>query len=634
MMRWSALAVALLIGHMSSALAQPVGFVQKGPAEIGFNFDGLWIDRDRDGGEGRYGYREWIRLQLVGEALDRRLLNYQITLHPALAQRSSAGLTETVESRQFGFDAGVDLLSAKPVSFSFAALRSVGRTSGAFGTLSDFEVDQLNARVRVRNPYLPFSVRAGQRSRSNSWRPAAQQSVFRISEAMNTLQLTARNAKTGLTLEYTDFEDRERGNDFIAKRASFDHALRWGKRSQLSSTFDYLDRTGSFPYERRQWQERLRLQHTWDLVTDYSFRLTDLESSGLDARSRSGSWSAGYRLSSFMTIGSSAFAQSTDFDNGRQSSYGAAPSLNFFFGLPGQSRLSTGVSLGWERNRRESTVDQFIVVNEEHVVDESGSFILDHVFVDPKSVVITDANEVVLYDPDFDYRLLATESLVEVLVVVGGRIAIGDTVFVDYSYDVLPNERFDAVFGSYNVNLDLGSRVDVYHRRTLRDNRVVEGPGLGVTDFDDNTTGIRWTQRAFGGLLELDGERRGRRTGDFDYTTYRLQTGLSLPLRPKLSGTVRAAGTTTDAEDKRIDVISSNITLIWTPVPSFRMRGRTSTWFWQQEDAGSEKLLGGGLDVEWRVGLVEATVVFDLIRRNIQSDQTESRLTFNLVRWI
>ncbi len=629
-MTWRGVVLAgcVLLAAVPRAQAQRVWLSD---AHVGLNFDGSWLDYQLSAGERRLGFREYASFELTGDVIDRRIFGFRASVRPAFAQRSSATVTQTIDTRQFGFDANVNVLAAKPVSLTFSATRTQGTTSGEFGTLSDFLTAQLRGRLAWRNRYLPVSLEYNQQSRDNSWRPATQNVIIRLNELVRTLRLSARNSKTGLLLERVVLDDRAGERDFTAYRATVDHALRWGKGSSLSSSLQYLDRAGTFPFERFAWAERLHIQHTQKLSTNYRYRFLDLETVGSSLTGRSASASFTYRILPTLSVGAQAFRQSSSFQTGRQVNYGAGPNVGFALDLPLGMRFSSGFSVGFERLNREAEDGFASAVGEQHIIDDSERFFLDNPNPDASTVVVSSADRTVIFLAEADYRLVDIDALIEIQILPGSRIAIGDTVLVDYRYLVTPTDRHSYLLASYNSQLSIAG-LQLFLYRTLRDGQILEGPGLGFAESDDSRIGLRWRRSARATTLELLAERRDYEVTDFRSISYLMRGAFSRALGERVNVALTASGSRSTAQQQRITLVSTNLVLRWIPASTLRLQTQIGTWHWTQQGAASERFIGGGVTAEWRIGLVDAVARYDHNRWRIEFSRVENRLSVQLVR--
>ena len=162
--------------------------------------------------------------------------------------------------------------------------------------------------------------------------------------------------------------------------------------------------------------------------------------------------------------------------------------------------------------------------------------------------------------------------------------------------------------------------------------QILEGPGLGFTEFDDNTTGIRFMHHTAGGHFEFNGERRGYASDGFSSTTYEARANASRTHGPRLTTSLSLTGSRSRSQGRRIDLASGSVTARWLPTRTLRVQSQAGIWFWDQENTPNERFIGGYVSLEWRVGLIEAMLRYDRNHWHLRVDRVENRLALHLVR--
>lgn len=602
--------------------------------QIGVDFDGSWVDYTLLPQTNRQTVREWLYLLLEGEIRDPRFVSFRVGLRPTLVQANYTQLTGNVDGggEQLGVDGSITILPRLPVSLSGRGFRWIGTMQGSFGTENRLAMTELGGRLTFRNPYLPAELDYSVRSRDETWIPGTGLEVER-QETVRTLRFTARNSKLNALFERLDFDDRTADRDFVSYRASLVHLYRWGKRSSLTSQLRYLDRIGSAAYELVSWTEQAHLQHTWKVASDYRFGLFSRGSPGNVTSGRFGRIAASWRAQDRLNVSAEGYGESSEFPFGHRSLYRASPRVTYAVGLPLGGELSVGGSLGYEWRRQDPTDDAWAqAVNEVHVVDASGSFLLDNPFADPTSVVVTSADETVVYLDGLDYQQVEAGSLLEILILPSGRIQVGDTLLVDYRYRLVPLARTDGIVADYSIALRI-AWVTVYHRRALRDSPDGEGPTLTLLNFDDMTTGFRLGRTTGLGFLELQGEHRRLQTDAFTVNRYSVRGALRFELRSNLRTAVGASGVVSRGGAAETELISANSSLDWMPTRTLQLHASLTAWRWDEDDGQrQERLLGGRLGADWRIGRLALQLRYDRGRRENGVEYSEDRVTFRAVR--
>jgi hypothetical protein len=626
------LIAVLLVGLAQSRVAAAWGqappiAISLPTGEVGADFEGWRAAYPLSPRRSLLTFREWVELRLAGALADPGLLSFRLALRPMQTQLDWSGPAELAAGRgdRIDFSAGVHALAGGPVSLSGAMRRSSGTTPAALGSTVDYGQTERSGRLDWRNRYFPIALSVEDRSFVEIFRLATQPEAVRLDARARTLRLEAENRKTTLLLERYGYDDRAGGLEFTSARASLNHRARWGKRSSLRSALLYNRRTGASSYERVSWDEGAHLQHTWRVWSDYRFGLLRIETPLGTSRGRVGDVAITAQLHPLLALGVGGRAQSIDYTAGRQRYYRLAPEARHTTALPYRGRLTAGASVAFERVRQEPGPDgRLAVVNEGHVIDATTRFQLDNPNADRASVVVANAGETLIYQESLDYRLSEFGPFLEVVVLPGGRIAVGDTVLVDYLFSVLPTARVGALTAAYDASVQMGG-VELYHRRVRRNQRgatpeVATGsPGtigavVNLGDRDERTTGVRLRRETWVGTVDIGGERMQLRSGGFAFTSTRIQGGLSVPARRDLRGALRATWSATEDGGIRSELGSVGSSAEWTPAPALRVRAELGAWWWRERGTQRglrQRFLGGDVEAAWRIRLVNVEARYE-----------------------
>ena len=98
--------------------------------------------------------------------------------------------------------------------------------------------------------------------------------------------------------------------------------------------------------------------------------------------------------------------------------------------------LSATLGFGYEQQRNDAQTGQTHVANDVRTFNDPFPIIITGSNVDPASIVVRDATGIIVYVEALDYTVNVFPDRVELVRVVGGRIAAGQTVRLDY--DLLP----------------------------------------------------------------------------------------------------------------------------------------------------------------------------------------------------
>lgn len=622
------LAAATAHSQGTVRLYRPIG-------EVGLTFDGFSTAYGSTDDWARQVFREWLHVRLAGDVLHPRLFNFALGFGPNLVQERWTGGLEspTAGGGRLNLDAAANFLSGAPLSLSFSGFRWTGSSPGRLGAKIDEDRSGFGLRVVYDNTFLPMQLTYSDKSRDVTWRPLAQPS-FGVAETIRSLRLTARNSKTTVWLERAAFSDRLGDRDFTSYQANLQHQMRWGKRSRLLSSAQYLDRSGIFANSRLSWSQRIHLQHTWTLASDYDYRIFSLENTGGRNSGWTGSATVTYQARPDLVFAANGQGTASRFTGGEQSFYRVQPRVSYVAALPHGASLRAGLAIGYEWRNRQPTADGWLdVVDERHVVDDTRRFYLREPFIDETSVVVTSADETTLYQVDFDYRLVEAGAQLELFALPGGRLAVGDTLSIDYRHQIVPETDANAVIADFSLALRWHS-LNLYHRRSLRDQQSGHDSGstFGLVNFDYMTTGIAVSLEVPGGILNLSGEHNRRQSDLFDITSYALRSAYSVLLRTDLRGTLEAHTVLRRDGDLTFSQTTANLSADWTVSRRLRLWGSLIGWVWSEDIGRNEELLGGRLGTEYLLGLTSIRLRYERFSWWDGLDRTENRFMLGVAR--
>lgn len=641
-------AAAGLVGLAFPAVGQTRLEVRSLGGELGFEFGSIWLTRPQQTDAARRDYWEWFEVGLSGAALDDRFLEFRARLRPTLRQSRAAGPLQfgDEDANQTGFDTGVDLLPAQPLSASFRAVRSRYTLRRESGLDTRARLTDVSGALRFRNPYLPASVTYISRSQDEYWRSGATDPVSRTL-ALQTARLSAENRKTAVLLEHNALAERNtagdeaRANRFALDRGQLRHRLTWGKASALTSLADYLRQTGTVAFRRIAWSEEAHLQHTRTTASDLAWRLGWLTTPTTAVQDRVLRGSLGGEVLPSLPVRFTALSQSTQYRGGREHLTELRPGADYRTELPLGVALTAAAFVGYERYSLEPTADGWVTVaREEHLLGPSGRFLLDNPSVDAASVTLTSWDATLGYVVGLDYELVELQPFLEVVALPGGRIAIGDSVVASYRYQVVPASRTDAVTGSYSVGLTIKG-LQVYHRQTVRNARgngatssiaPAQPVGYRLSDLNQTVVGVRLLARTAGGLLDVGAERTALRLGGYNLTSSQARGAFTLGLAQTVRWGIGGTASSSNGTGGMLRMLSSNSTLGWTPIRSLQLRATLDFWRWTQEGRRQSRFAGGGLEARWQAGLTRVELRYDHRSWRDATDRLDDLLTVRLVR--
>jgi len=582
--------------------------------ELGGEVDGSWLTYPALPSTTLGTAREWLGITLGASAPSSGVFSVFGTLYPTWTQKrrdDEALERQTGTGNRLNYRLGARLLGAQPVSVTGWAARSDGTDPDLFAGPRRYNTGDFGGRVELRSTIIPAFLEYSVRTTEEAWLQPAGDLRIR-DEEVRTARGELRTRTLRLYGERLDLTDRLDSRDFTGYLATGQHDLRWGWGSMLQTAVRYYDRTGFVPQRTAAWTEHARIQHVPGFATDLAYEQSRVETPGFEQRLRNAAAAFIIEPGPFLRIAPGGEARWRRFTTGRRDEFRAIPQVSISIPIARRVWFGARAMVGYEWQRLEPTADGTIrVVNEPHVIDPTGRFLLMEPFADTGSILVTSADETLLFEPDVDYRAVATGDIVEILVLPQGRIAVGDTVLVDYAYRLTPETRAQGIIASYGADLTIAG-FTAYARREQRELDGAETAPAFLPTYDNLTVGATLRQ-GFGPVILDGGGEYQRRTLDgvpFEFWTARAGITFVLPAGVRVHGSGRRS-VNEGGLAGRYELSMGEAGLEWIPVPVLRVRGRATTWWWDEASGRQERFVGGGADVELRVGLLRLGALVD-----------------------
>lgn len=621
----------------AAGAAQHVATIDRVRSEVGVRIGSSWVPQSS-----LFTSYEWLRLHLDGSVVDRDMIRYRLGLRPSLAQNrlSRGDEAGTSNTRLLGVDLDLQFLPTRPLSGYLRLIQQYNH-EGAYGeSRADVSgrLNQVDAGLRFENVLMPLDL-TFQRQRSRSWWEANGQQV-ESNLAFETFRLLGVNRKTTLQVEQTTNHEPV---DSRVRRATLENRQTWGKGSRLRTRISYQHRTtvGFADYRIWQWGFDSRLQHTRSIWSDWSYQEWDGRTNGVQTGRRV--VSAVLNGSPIRQATARVLVRSEAFRSGdlRERRLRIEPGLSGNVRLPGGAALTASASLGYEDYRLTGSGGVLVsVVNESHVVDQTGAFQLDNAGADATTVVVRGPNAVI-FQEGLDYEVFETGGFVEVVALPGGRVIPGQEVTVDYRFR--PPEGFSApaLVGAASATLRFRF-LRVYYRRWLHDPKGEEfdnGVRLGRLRFRDNQTfGIDATLslRRISAALQA---RRGLRVDD-GYRIENSSIGGKLTARLPARMTAKTGVTYYYAEgtggsNRRL---TGHAGVDWRAAPDLFVGATVAVWRSTQFETSRRTQLASSLQFSWTPGLLRFSARYYLrdwttdILTDGESESSSHRLYVELAR--
>ncbi len=578
------------------------------------------------------GTREWTSLSARGVIADDRLVNFSLRLRPEWEELRGTSFVEGggVTLTTLGWSGSATILrNGRPYWITLDGGRSRVGQRDRFGFETERRVSNLVGQFYLSLKALPTRLRVQRSTQADEFGAAPA-----LSWVTRSAELLAANSKTSVSLERRWFSSGTEPtlSDWLG---SVGHQASWGKGSTWGSSLRYIRREDGSRRTDMGWTERGVIRHSERVSTNLNFQYARLTTQA----SAQGYWRAGlgvsYPILAGLRGGTQVDSRWTRRAITHEHVFTAGQSLGFAYALAGVVRLTGDGSMAFVRARQGAGEDGWVdVIGERHVVAADGTFLLDNPSVDLGSLRVESAARAIRYQGGLDYETVQSGSFAQVVILPGSRIAIGDTVAVDYRYRL-------AVFGARDQLAAVGRAgakagpVEAFFRmqRTEQLGRQPGGVagGFYLFDLDETEYGLQLGGRTRFGQAHLEVSRLWRESPGLVFTSTRVNSSLTTRMAPGLSGGVSGAASWSGKPGDLARTLSLSGVLAWGPTRWVSVRALGGAW----------RLGGAGLDQTQVSGSVAGTLQVARVNLEIayqgrvwETPQrvVEDRLTVSLAR--
>jgi len=138
--------------------------------------------------------------------------------------------------------------------------------------------------------------------------------------------------------------------------------------------------------------------------------------------------------------------------------------------------LTAALGYGWNEQRNDPQTQQTFVIDDPRTFNDPQPIIIPRSGVIPGSLVVTDSSGLIIYRQGVDYTVRALPDRLEIDRVIGGRIASGQTVLLDYELEPLGGNTTTTngfyIGGRYTIERGALQGVSVYARYSEQDQTI------------------------------------------------------------------------------------------------------------------------------------------------------------------
>jgi hypothetical protein len=493
-------------------------------------------------------FEERVRFKTEGDIYHPDLLFYTGALGIGLAQQSISSDEESDRNNESLNDYSMfaQLLRGKSYPTTFHASKSEDLIPRQFLGSLRTERENKGASLLLRSKDWPMTFQyttseTGQDGLASLARDFFERDDerFRYSVTHNFSELSHMS----FDFDKTDVSQRSQGasQKIETDRYTLLHDLIFGSDEQhrLDSFFNFVDQSGSFYFENLQWQERLRLQHSTNFLTNYDLRFTDSKRETYRNKETRGRAGFEHRLYESLVMTANVFASETDLDaQGDLTQHGGTISLNYRKNNPWGILLST-YTAGLTKSEQSGGSGTGVVINESHIATELIPVQLDRTNIDVSTIRVKNSIGLLFQEGD-DYTITEKNGRVWLSISTLGTIppnfTEGEEFFVDYNFYIEPERKEDTLRQSLTIRERFNNGLSLYYAHRRQDEDVSSTiTEITPDEFTVNTIGADYVNKG----LFLQAEYSKEDSTQIPSTSTKLQGRYSWPINSNTSASLR-----------------------------------------------------------------------------------------------
>jgi hypothetical protein len=322
------------------------------------------------------------------------------------------------------------------------------------------------------------------------------------------------------------------------------HDLIFGRDEQhrLDSFLNFVDQSGSFDFENLQWEERLRLQHRDNFLTNYRLRFADYQRDTVDNTETRGQAGFEHRLYESLITTANVFTSRTDLDaQGDLTQHGGTVALNYRK-LNRWGLLHSTYSVNLTTSDQSGGTGTGVVIDESHTATELVPVELDRTNIDVSTIRVKTGFGL-LYQEGDDYTITEHNGRVWLnIITVGGAVPPnfieGQEFFVDYNFYIEPERQEDTLRQNFTIRERFRNDLSVYYAHRRQDESINSTlTEITPDEYTVNTVGADYSNKG----LFLQAEYSDEESTQIPSTSRRLHGRYSWPINQDTTTSVRVS---------------------------------------------------------------------------------------------
>jgi hypothetical protein len=392
------------------------------------------------------------------------------------------------------------------------------------------------------------------------------------------------------------------------------HFLEFGDQFQhrLESELEHLKQSGSLDEDRWRWRETLRLKHTDTLRSWYDFEYLDQTRGSLanlapiEEHSYRFSGTLEHQLYESLVSQLTGYGQKQNFMSGADMDRLGADLRLAYTKRNALGVLRADYDARIEEENRHGRQLRAEVLDERQTFRDPDPVRLSNSNVDTGSIVITATDNITYYRQDRDYRVRTVGDRSEIERIPTGRIADGDTVLIDYTYQLGGTFELDTRMQNFSIRQDFKFGFSPYYRFRWQDQTITPATASGAVPEDITAHIIggefRWA------TLFLGAEYEDHFSSINSYDATRLNAGYSYHFKWDGIGSLRATWSDMDyapPRNRQTRLTTLEARYRQNFKNNFSAEGAAVFRRGRDTETGPQKGVDLSLAVEWRFRKIE-----------------------------
>lgn len=398
-----------------------------------------------------------------------------------------------------------------------------------FGPSLDSTVTEHGGIVNIAHERAPTTIQYFHRDTEQVTTGGATD----LSIAQDSFQLRSNillNERQTLSLDYALDSIQQSGAnrnlvDFIRHDFTALHILDLDdtRQSNLRSRLRLFEEDGNADVRRITLDESLRLRHTDKLRTRYDVFYETQERRETSQEFLRGNFNVQHELFESLVTTANVGASTLDTEGFTSDEYFGDITLDYTKRVP-YGVLSASASVSENLRDNGPRGDNLRIFDEARTFTDPAPIVLARQHILPGSIQITDLTGLIFYDEGLDYTIMPFVDRVEIRRIVGGSIADGQTVLIDYTIGPEPGNSITTTGLGFSIRYDINegflNGLGLYARYFERDSSI-DSPTPALFILDDSRDLILGADYLIGPLtLNAEYEKYDSTISPFDATRF------------------------------------------------------------------------------------------------------------------